>query len=245
MSLCSLRVSSSQPRPFSVLGWFILGGHYYLHRSDHSPASTEPHRSHKCSTPPSITTKRLVWWGRPLGTNLGHTHRCRQSSSHPPHQSVHHTVRCIHRGVGETVDPILRPGHDVGEHRRPREETPGQVCGTPEVGTSPDHGVSAHHVTVRPPSFRHFPRSLSLGSERFRWGTRGGDHFYWRCFLRRHRRSSDSLERLPFPDALVCVTPKGAPSSEGTHEVDSRLVGAEDHCTHHLVPALGPTGGGA
>ena len=52
-----------QLRPLFGLGGFILGRHYYLHRSDHSPNPAKPRRSHKYSPTPNIATERLVWWG--------------------------------------------------------------------------------------------------------------------------------------------------------------------------------------
>jgi len=121
---------SPQPGTFSVLGWFILGRYFRVYCPNRSTAPAKPRRPGERPAAPNIGAEHLVLWNRPVGTHLEYPHRCRQSSVHPARQFIHHVVRGLRRGVGETVDPVLYLGNHMGEHRRSREGIPGQTRGT-------------------------------------------------------------------------------------------------------------------
>jgi hypothetical protein len=216
----------STPSFWTVLGGFVLCRLHNFHCPNHSIASVKPLRPHERPTPSNIATKRFVWWVRPAGTR----HECFlqscQSSVNPLCQFGCHIIRGLHRGIGETVDPVLQTGLDVGEHRRSREGTPGQVRGASEVGTTLHHGVATRFVATCTPPFRHRPYRLSLGSRPFRCGGDTGRSLASALRFTPYSRGCDDLERLPIPDALIHFTPEGLPWVKEFARVACRLAGA-------------------
>ena len=228
-----------------MLGGFILGRYHHIHRPNHSTAPAKPRRFDKRLATPNTAAECLVWRNRPTGAGLKYPNRYPQGPAYSLCQFGRHIIRGVHRGVGETVDPLLHSGHDMGEHRRSREGAPNQALGASKVGIAPDHGVITRYVAVCSPPFRHRPYRLPLGSERFSRESGIGGHFYRPRLLRIHRRDRDHLERLSVPNALICRAPdsasEGAAVGEGIHHPCSYLVEAEDHFT----PTPDPTDGGA
>ena len=97
-----------------VLGGFVLGRDFRIHCPNHSCTPTRSHRPDKRPAPPNTAAERLIWWDRSPGTCLEHPHHYRQIPVHPPRQSVPYIVRGVCLRAGETVDPVLYPGHDLG-----------------------------------------------------------------------------------------------------------------------------------
>ena len=97
-----------------VLGGFVLGRYFRIHCSDHSCTPTKPHRPDKRPAPPNTAAEHLVWRDRPPGTCLEHPDQYRQSSVHPLRQPVPYIIRGLCLRAGETVDPVLYSGHDLG-----------------------------------------------------------------------------------------------------------------------------------
>jgi len=105
-----IRLNGSSP----VLGGFVLGRDFRVHCPNHSCTPAKPHRPDKRPAPPNIAAEHLIWWNQPPGTCLEHPDQYRQSSVHPLRQSVPYVVRGFCLRVGETVDPVLHSGHDLG-----------------------------------------------------------------------------------------------------------------------------------
>ena len=206
----------------STLGGFILGCYNYVHCPNNSTAPAKPHRSDKRPAPPDIAAEHLVWRSRPTCARLKRPNQCPQGSVHPLRQSVGHIVRGIHRSIGQTMDPLLHSGHDVGEYCGPREGTPDQTRGTAEVGIPPDHGVVTRHVAVRAPPFWCCPYRLPMGSERFRRRSGIGGHFRRPRLLRLRCCDRDHLEWMSVPNTLIHYAPGSPAVDEGIRRACSR-----------------------
>ena len=125
-----------------MIGKFILGRYS---RPNHSWIPTGSHRSHKRPSPSNITAKNLMRRNRPA-SRLFQSVASEPSPSSLPVYPSHYLW--FYRRPGETVDSLLYPSHDVGEHCRSREGTPGQAPRAPGVGIAPNHGVPARHAAV-------------------------------------------------------------------------------------------------
>ena len=88
-------------------GRSILGRHCHVHCPDRSTTPAEPRRFDKRPAAPNSGTEHLVRWDRPAGTRLEYPDQRPQDSAYPLCQFGRHTIRGIHRGVGETVDQLL------------------------------------------------------------------------------------------------------------------------------------------
>jgi len=97
-----------------VLGGFVLGRYFRIHYPNHSRIPTKPRQPDKRPAPPNTAAEHLIWWDRSPGTHLEHPDQYRQSSVHPLRQSVPYVARGLCLRVGETVDPVLYSGHDLG-----------------------------------------------------------------------------------------------------------------------------------
>ena len=227
------------PVLFFALGGSVLCGLHGFHCPNHPIDSAKPHRSHQRPTASNLTTERFLWRIQPASTRHECFLRPCQSSGDPLCQFGRHIIRGLHRSVGETVDHVLQTGLDVGEHRRSRTGTPGQVRGASEVGTTLHHGIATRFVATCTPPFRHRPCRLSLGYRPFRCGGHTSGHLLRLRILRRYSRGCDDLERLPIQDTLIHVPSEDFALDEGGYRARSPLAEAMGHC----APTTDRTGG--